>query len=45
MFRIKFEPVKVNYDLSIRRYNREKYSIFHQVNFSETSYLNFFKKL
>ena len=44
MFLLGIEPMEVGYGLSVRRYNRERHSVLHQVYFSEASRLSLLKK-
>lgn len=44
MFLLGIEPMEVGYGLSVRRHNRERYGVLHQIYVSEASRLSLLKK-
>ena len=45
MFFFEIESMKINYNLFVKRHNRKKHNVLHQIYFNEINRFNFFKKL
>jgi hypothetical protein len=45
MFLLEIESMEIDYDLSVRRHNRERHNVLHQAYFNEISRLSLLKKL
>lgn len=44
MFLIEIESMKISYNLFIKRHNRERYNVLHQIYFNKINRLNLLKK-